>query len=64
MKMTDKTKAALAYFLSALAYAALGVDKLTAVDLSQAISIVAMIVGPIATAFGIGWTNPLNREAK
>ena len=64
MKLNDKWKAAIAYFLSALAYAALGVDKVTTVDLSQAISLVAMIVGPIATAFGVYWTNPLGREAK
>jgi len=56
--MNEKTKAALSYFLSAAAYAALGVDKLTTADFSNGISIVALIVGTVAGAFGIFWTAP------
>lgn len=56
--MSEKTKAAISYFLSAASFAALGVDKLTTVDLSNTISIISLIVGSIAGAFGIFWTAP------
>ena len=56
--MSEKTKAAISYFLSAAAYAALGVDVLTSVDMSSAISIVALVVGTVAAAFGVFWTAP------
>lgn|GEM_PF-4283753 len=56
--MNDKTKAAISYFLTAAAYIALGVDKLTTVDMADWISVACVIVGVIAGAFGIFWTAP------
>jgi hypothetical protein len=56
--MSDKVKAAISYFLSAAAYAGLGVDVLTSVDMSGALSVGFVVVGAIASAFGIFWTAP------
>lgn len=56
--MSERTKAGISYALSALAYAVLAVDEFTAVDMSSAYGIGAVIVGAVATAFGIFWTNP------
>jgi hypothetical protein len=56
--VSDKVKAAISYFLSAAAYAGLGIDTLTSADLSGTLGIVFVIVGAAASAFGIFWTAP------
>lgn len=59
--MSEKTKAGISLALTSAAYAALAVDKFTAVDLSDPISIALLIVGSVAAAFGISFTNPGRR---
>lgn len=61
--MSQKAKAAISYFLSAAAYIAFGVDKLTQVDMSDGISIAVVIVGAVASALGVFWTAPSKSAA-
>jgi hypothetical protein len=61
--MTEKVKAAISYFLSAAAYIAFGVDKLTAADMGDGISLAIIVVGAVASALGVFWTAPSKNAA-
>jgi hypothetical protein len=56
--MGEKGKAAISYFLTAAAFAVFGVDALVEVDLMQGYEIAVVVVGAVASAFGVFWTAP------
>lgn len=58
MKLSENVKAAASFFLTAAAFALFGIDVLTEVDLMQGYEVAAIVVGAVASAFGIFWTAP------